>query len=136
MSEDIDVQHRRKSDDSVTSWLKDKVVAPLIVAFIIGSSAGGIALYKKIDDLSIQMTQQYTQQQGRELELRTAQLERELTVVKSNMVSLELLKRLEQAMSLLAANGQNDKSMAVIASTIRSELDTRKYTQEQNKGNK
>ena len=136
MSEDIDVQHRRKSDDSVISWLRDKVVAPLIVAFIIGPAAGGIALQKKIDDLSIQMTQQYTQQQGRELELRTAQLERELTVVKSNMVSLELLKRLEQAMSLLAANGQNDKSMAVIASTIRSELDTRKYTQEQNKGNK
>ena len=136
MSEDIDVQHRRKSDDSVISWLRDKVVAPLIVAFIFGATTGGIALYKKIDDLSVQMTQQYTQQQGRELELRTAQLERELTVVKSNMVSLELLKRLEQAMSLLAANGQNDKSMAVIASTIRSELDTRKYTQEQNKGNK
>lgn len=135
MSEDANL-HRRKSDDSLGSWLKDKVVAPLIVAFIVGSSAGGIALYKKIDDLSVQMTQQYTQQEGHELELRIAALERETAVIRANMVSLELLKRLEQAMSLLAANGQNDKSMAVIASTIRSELDTRKYAQEQNKGNK
>ena len=136
MSEPDTNLHRRKSDDSLTSWLKDKVVAPLIVAFIVGSSAGGIALYKKIDDLSVQMTQQYTQTQGRELELRVAQLERDVTVVKANMVSLELLKRLEQNLSLLAINGQNDKSMNVIAGTIRSELESRRYTQEQNKGNK
>jgi multidrug resistance efflux pump len=129
-------QHRRKTDDSWGTLFKEKVIAPLMVLFIASSSAGGIALYKKLDDLSVQMQQQYTQQQGKDLEFRTSQLERELNIVQSNMVSLEMLKRLEQAMSLLAANGQNDKSMAVIASTIRSELDTRKYTQDQNKGNK
>lgn len=135
MSEDVNL-HRRKSDSSWSAWFKDKVVGQLIVVFIVSSSAGGWAMYKKLDDLSVQMTQQYTQQEGRELELRIAALERETAIIRSNMVSLELLKRLEQAMSLLAANGQNDKSMSVIASTIRSELDTRKYAQEQNKGNK
>jgi hypothetical protein len=127
MNEDIEHQHRRKSDDSVTSWLKDKVVAPLIVAFIIGSSAGGLALYKKLDDLSVQIQQQYTQQQGRELELRTAALERELNVVKADMVSFSVLKRIEMSLSLLAQNGQQNAGVKAMAGAISSEISSRGY---------
>jgi hypothetical protein len=129
-------QHRRKTDDSVAVWFKDKVVAPLIVAFIIGSSAGGWALYKKLDDLGLQMQQQYTQQQGHELELRIAAIEREQAVIKANMVSLDLLKKIELAMSVLASSGQTNKSIDVIVGTIRSEIQSRKEIQEYNKGNK
>jgi hypothetical protein len=126
MSEPDNNLHRRKSDDSVTSWLKDKVVAPLIVAFIVGSSAGGIALYKKIDDLSVQMTQQYTVQEGKELELRVAATERELAVVRAQMVGWDTIKRLEQGLSLIAASGKTNEAMKVIALTLRQELEARK----------
>jgi hypothetical protein len=126
MSEPDTNLHRRKSDDSLTSWLKDKVVAPLIVAFIVGSSAGGIALYKKIDDLSVQMTQQYTVQEGKELELRVAATERELAIVRAQMVGWDTIKRLEQGLSLIAASGKTNEAMKVIALTLRQELEARK----------
>lgn len=126
MSETESNLHRRKSDDSVTSWLKDKVVAPLIVAFIVGSSAGGIALYKKIDDLSVQMTQQYTVQEGKELELRVSATERELAIVRAQMVGWDTIKRLEQGLSLIAASGKTNEAMKVIALTLRQELEARK----------
>lgn len=136
MSESDTNLHRRKSDDSWSAWLKDKVVGQLIVVFIVSSSAGGWAMYKKLDDLSLQMTQQYTQQEGRELELRIAALERETAVIRANMVSLDLLKKIELAMSVLASSGQTNKSVDVIVGTIRTEIESRKYAQEQNKGNK
>lgn len=126
MSNEIENPHRRKTDESITSWLKDKVVAPLIVAFILASSAGGLAMYKKLDDLSVQMTQQYTQQQGRELEIRVAAAEREITVIKANMVTMDILKKLELGMSLVAASGKSDQAMKVLALTLRQEIDSRK----------
>jgi hypothetical protein len=131
-------QHRRKTDDSLASWFKDKVVAPLIVAFIIGSSAGGWALYKKLDDLGLQMQQQYTVSEGRALELRVSQAEREIAIVRSQMVGWDLVKRLEQQMSILASTNKSNAAAAVAAAVIRSELEARKevLSDTQNKGNK
>jgi hypothetical protein len=129
-------QHRRKTDDSWGILFKEKVIAPLMVLFIASSAAGGWAMYKKLDDLGLQMQQQYTQQQGRELELRIAAIEREQAVIKANMVSLDLLKKIELAMSVLASSGQTNKSVDVIVGTIRSEIQSRKEMQEYNKGNK
>ena len=126
MSESDTNLHRRKSDDSWSAWLKDKVVGQLIVVFIVSSSAGGWAMYKKLDDLSLQMTQQYTQQQGRELEIRMATAEREITVIKANMVTMDVLKKLELGMSLVAASGKSDEAMKVLALTLRQEIDSRK----------
>ena len=122
-------------DDEHIKWLKspeglawsEEQAAQDRALFYYGSSEWEADVIEAMEEQRVRNEQKW---------LRIAALERETAVIRANMVSLELLKRLEQAMSLLAANGQNDKSMAVIASTIRSELDTRKYAQEQNKGNK
>ena len=117
-------QHRRAEDDSWSAWIRDKVLPPLIVAFIVGAAGGGLAVYKKLDQVAFAVDTQAAKSAA--IEARLAQVEADLTVTRSQMVGWDVLKRIEQSLQLVAQAGKGDKAMAGVAASMRSEIEARK----------
>lgn len=115
------VQHRRSEDTSAIIWLRDKVLPPVIIAGILGGFAGGAAVYHKIG----QVTESIPKINAELARLNDRQIaaDNRITVIESQMVGWDVLKRIE--MSMNSPSGK-DKAMQAISSVLRSEIEARK----------
>lgn len=112
------------SDQSFAVRLRDNVIPPLIVATIIGGAAGGWAAYQKLDEVAAKMPQINADLAA--LKSEQARINSEITVMKSQMVGWDVLKRVELALAGLAQAGEGDKAMSAVSGALRAEIDARK----------
>lgn len=116
--------HRRVSDNSFTVMLYEKVIPPLLVAAILGGAAGGWAAYRKLDEVAARLPQINADIDALKAEQDRAR--NELTVLRSQMVGWDTLKRIELALASLSQAGKGDRAMQAMSATLRAELDARK----------
>lgn len=107
-----------------SDWIRDKVLPPLIVAFICVSAGGGISAYRKLDQVAIALQQQI--EVNKNLEVRLTKAESDIIVIRSQMIGWDVLKRIEQSLSLLSANGEGNKGLKVMANALQVEIQSRK----------
>lgn len=97
------VRNRRVSDHSVVAYIKDRILPPLLVAFIVSSVGIGTAAYRKLDQVSSEIAAQSSRTTA--LESRQSQLEADLSAVKQSYVTraeiLETVKRVEQNQEIM-----------------------------------
>lgn len=97
------LRNRRVSDHSFVAYIKDKVLPPLLVAFIVSSVGIGAAAYRKLDQVSSDIAAQSSRTSA--LEERQARLEADLSAVKQSYVTraeiLETVKRVEQNQEIM-----------------------------------
>ena len=117
MSNTNNNQHRRAEDVSWSAWIRDKILPPLLVAFIMASTVGGMATYKKIDTVANNIATQ---------EIRLKKLESDVIVLRSQMVGWDVIKRIEQGLQIAIMTGNTDKATAAIAASLKNELEARK----------
>ena len=111
-------------DHSFVAKLRDNVIPPLLVASIMGGTAGGWAAYNKLDEVARTIPQM-----NADIALMKSQMEQqraEITVLRSQMVGWDVLKRVELALSNLGASGKGDKAMTAVSGALRAEIDARK----------
>lgn len=113
-----------QEEKSWSSWIRDKVLPPLVVAFICLSAGGGVSAYRKLDAVAISLQQQA--EANKNLEARITKVESDVIVIRSQMVGWDVLKRIEQSLSLLAASGEGNKGLKVMANALSVEIQTRK----------
>lgn len=113
-----------KEDKGWSDWIRDKVLPPLIVAFICVSAGGGVAAYRKLDAVALSLQQQA--EANKNLEARITKVESDVIVIRSQMIGWDVLKRIEQSLSLLAASGEGNKGLKVMANALQVEIQTRK----------
>lgn len=113
-----------KKDTGWSDWIRDKVLPPLIVAFICVSAGGGISAYRKLDTVAAALQQQI--ETNKNLEVRLTRAESDIIVIRSQMIGWDVLKRLEQSLSLYSANGEGNKGLKVIANALSVEIQTKK----------
>lgn len=116
--------NRRADDHDWSVWIRDKVLPPLLVTFIVAAGGGGIALYRKIDGIAAAIEAQEVR--ARAIEFRVGQLESEVTVVRSQMVGWDTLTRMERSLAALAGMGKGNDAMRAVAGALRSEIESRK----------
>jgi hypothetical protein len=118
--------HRREraSDLSFAAKLRDNVIPPLVVAAILGGTAGGWAAYHKLEEIASRLPQINADIAA--LKAQQVQTQSELTILKSQMVGWDVLKRIELALGALAQAGKGDRAMYAVSSAIRAEVDARK----------
>lgn len=112
------------SDQSFAVRLRDNVIPPLLVAAILGGSAGGWAAYKKLDEVASKLPQINADLAA--LKTEQDRMKSEMTVLKSQMVGWDVLKRVELALAGLAQAGKGDKAMTAMSGALRAEIDARK----------
>lgn len=111
-------------DHSFVAKLRDNVIPPLLVASILGGTAGGWAAYNKLDEVARTIPQM-----NADIAMLKAQIEQqrsEMTVIKSQMVGWDVLKRVELALASIAQAGKGDKAMTAVSGALRAEIDARK----------
>lgn len=113
-----------QEERSWSSWIRDKVLPPLVVAFICLSAGGGVSAYRKLDAVAISLQQQA--EANKNLEARITKVESDVIVIRSQMIGWDVLKRIEQSLSLLSANGEGNKGLKVMANALQVEIQTRK----------
>jgi hypothetical protein len=113
-----------REEQGWSAWIRDKVLPPLIVAFICVSAGGGVSAYRKLDAVAVALQQQA--ETNKILDARLTKAESEIVVIRSQMVGWDVLKRIEQSLSLLAANGESNKGVKAIANSLQVELQSRK----------
>jgi outer membrane murein-binding lipoprotein Lpp len=104
--------------------LYEKVIPPLLVAAIIGGAAGGWAAYRKLDEVAARLPQINADIAALKAEQDRAR--DEVTVLRSQMVGWDTLKRIELALASLAQAGKGDRAMQAMSATLRAELDARR----------
>ena len=104
--------HRRAEDNSVSAWLRDKVLPPLIVATCLSCMTLAFAMYRMVSNH----------------DMRIALIEQQITVMRAQMVGWDTVARMERSLAALSAAGNGDKAMAAMASVLRNEVETRKET--------
>ncbi len=115
---------RRMEDHSFITRLRDNVIPPLLVAAILGGAAGGWAAYRKLDEVAStlpRMNADIAQLRSEVDDLKSRQ-----TVMQSQMVGWDVLKRVELALAGLAQAGKGDKAMTAVSGALRAEIDARK----------
>jgi outer membrane murein-binding lipoprotein Lpp len=115
---------RRMEDHSFITRLRDNVIPPLLVAAILGGAAGGWAAYQKLDEVASRLPQ--INADIALLKSQQIQTQGDLTVLKSQMVGWDVLKRVELALAGLAQAGKGDKAMTAVSGALRAEIDARK----------
>jgi hypothetical protein len=114
----------RDSDTGFSATLRDKVIPPLVVAAILGCAGGGIAAYRKLDELTSKLPQ--ISADISTLKAQQLQTQGELTILKSQMVGWDVLKRIELALGGLSQNGKGNEAMRAMANALHAEIDSRK----------
>jgi outer membrane murein-binding lipoprotein Lpp len=115
---------RRMEDHSFITRLRDNVIPPLLVAAILGGTAGGWAAYRKLDEVAAtlpRMNAEIAQLRAEVDELKSRQ-----TIMQSQMVGWDVLKRVELALASLSQAGKGDKAMIAMSGALRAEIDARK----------
>jgi outer membrane murein-binding lipoprotein Lpp len=111
-------------DHSFITRLRDNVIPPLLVAAILGGTAGGWAAYRKLDEVAAtlpRMNAEIAQLRAEVDELKSRQ-----TIMQSQMVGWDVLKRVELALASLSQAGKGDKAMIAMSGALRAEIDARK----------
>lgn len=117
-------QHRRAEDESAMIWLRDKVLPPILIAGVLGGLGGGLAMYQKIASVSDSIPK--IDAELARLNDKQLRLENELTVVRSQMIGWDVMKRIEMGLNSASKEGKGNQAMASIASVIRAEIEARK----------
>ena len=124
--------HRRASDQSFISMIKEKVLPPLIVASIIGGFGGGVAFYKKLDSVDSKLPQIIADIASMRLALEVERNERirlqsDVAAMRGQMVGWDSMKRMELFItSQLNGRSKPSEVAGAMAGAIRSEIDSRK----------
>lgn len=111
-------------DHSFIARLRDNVMPPLVVAAILGGAAGGWAAYSKLDEVARTIPQMNADIAA--LKLQQIQSQNEITVLRSQMIGWDVLKRLELAFAAYSQSGKGDKAMGAMSSALKAEIDSRK----------
>jgi len=83
-----------------------------------------VSAYRKLDAVAVALQQQA--ETNKILDARLTKAESEIVVIRSQMVGWDVLKRIEQSLSLLAANGDSNKGVKAIANSLQVELQSRR----------
>ena len=114
----------RAVDHSFITRLRDNVVPPLVVASILGGAAGGWAAYQKLDEVARTLPQ--INADIARLRAEVDELKSRQTIMQSQMVGWDVLKRVELALASIAQAGKGDKAMTAVSGALRAEIDARK----------
>ena len=109
---------------SFVARLRDNVIPPLLIAAILGGFAGGWAAYQKLDEVARTIPQ--INADIARLRSEVDDLKSRQTIMQSQMVGWDVLKRVELALASIAQAGKGDKAMTAVSQTLRAELDARK----------
>ena len=93
-------------------WVLEKIGAPVVVACSLSILGTAIAQFLQVRELTAEVTR----------------IKERVTVLEANVVTLEMLKRIELSMTIAMTSGNGDKAMQAIAGALRSEIDSRKET--------
>jgi hypothetical protein len=124
------IERRHNEDTSPMLWLRDKVLPPLILAGVVGGFTGGWAMYQKIGTVTESIPK--INAEIARLNDKVLQQENELTIVRSQMVGWDVMKRIEMGMNAAGREGKGDAAMRAISAAIRSEVEARKEKATQN----
>jgi hypothetical protein len=93
--------------------LIEKVIPPLLVSCCLGTAGGVMMIWNKLDKIET-------------IDVRVTSLERDITVLKSQMVTWDLVKRIELGVNTYAQIGKGNEVMGVVGKVLKMELDARK----------
>ena len=102
----------RLEDRSASVWVLEKIGAPVVVACSISILGAVITQFLQVRELTNEM----------------ARLKERVTVLEANVVTMEMLKRMELMMTSAISKGDGDKAMQAIAGAMRAEIESRKET--------
>ena len=99
-------------------WLtfRTKVLPTLIAASILSLCAASLSIYQKAAEVLAVI---------RSHDQRLTSLEKEVTVIRSQMVGWDTLKRIELTLSTLSTSGRGNEAVGNMSRAIRNELEAR-----------
>jgi len=141
--------NQRAEDQSLMLWIRDKILPPIIIAGVLGGLTGGWIMYNKIASVtdsipkmneelaivreSIPTLNLEVKRLNDKIDTEFARMndnlraqEARITVVESQMVGWDVMKRIEMGMNAASREGKGDASLRAISAAIRSEVEARK----------
>lgn len=117
----------RESDSSLSVYIKDKIMPPLIVAFILGSGAGYFAMFKKLDEAISLSTRNANDVELIKLEMtaQRAEYTGKIAALQGQMVGWDVIKRIELFMQQYATAGKGNEAMKIMAAALKAESEAR-----------
>ena len=102
--------------ESLWVVFRTKVLPTLIAACILSTAGACLSLYQKASDV-LSLVRSHDQ--------RITHLEKEVVVMKGQMVGWDTLKRIELTLATLSTSGRGNEAFAVMSKTIRNEIEAR-----------
>ena len=93
--------------------IKEKVLPPLLVAACITTASGVVAIWRTLDKIEV-------------LNQRVVSIEKEISEIKSQMVTVEVLRRIEYSLATISIANKDNATAGTVANALKNELDARK----------
>ena len=93
--------------------IKTKVLPPLLVVACVTTASGVLAIWRTLDKIEV-------------LNQRVVSIEKEISEIKSQMVTVEVLRRIEYSLATIANASKENSTAGTVANALKNELDARR----------